>query len=124
MATGREALRVQLIAYTCSQNCMGVRGNSGGVCTLDDRDFIPGPARDADAFLADLGRRLGREVSRDEAFIDFDEGRALFPERPTRPHTAQHAALLPGAPAVAGARQLPSPAGSTGRGLDSVPVLR
>ena len=94
MATGREALRVQLIAYTCSQNCMGVRGNSGGCCTLDDRDFIIGPVRDADAFLADLGRRLGREVSRDEAFIDFDEGRALFPERPTWQEPAECTADL------------------------------
>ena len=78
MANAREELRVQVISYTCSHNCMGFRGSSGGCCTLDDRAFIPGPVRDADAFLADLGRLLGREVSRDEAFIDFEEGRALF----------------------------------------------
>jgi Fe-S-cluster containining protein len=93
MATGRDVLRGQLIQYTCSQNCMGVRGNSGGCCTLDDRDFIMGPVRDADAFLTNLGRLLGREVSRGEAFIDFDEGRALFPERPCWQEPANYPAL-------------------------------
>src|ERR1700738_3270047 len=82
MATVREALRLQVIGYTCSHNCMGVRGNAGGCCTLDDRDFIPGPVRDADVFLVDLGRLLDREVSREEAFIDFEEGRGLFRDCP------------------------------------------
>ena len=83
MATVREALRSQVIAYTCSQNCMGFRGNVGGCCTLGDRDWILGPVSDvdADALLVDLGRLLGREVSPEEVFIDFEEGRALFPER-------------------------------------------
>lgn len=83
MATVREALRLQVIGYTCSQNCMGFRGNVGGCCTLGDRDYIIGPVPDADVdlFLADLGRLLGREVSRAEVFIDFEEGRALFQER-------------------------------------------
>jgi Fe-S-cluster containining protein len=93
MATVRETLRQQLIAYSCSQNCMGVPGNAGGCCTLDDRDFIPGPVRDADAFLADLGRLHGREVSREEVFIDFEEGRALFPDRPTWQEPANYPAL-------------------------------
>lgn len=93
MAIDRGALRGQLIAYTCSQNCMGVRGNSGGCCTLDDRDFIPGPVHDADAFLANLGRLLRREVSRGEAFIDFEEGRALFPDRPSWQQPANYPAL-------------------------------
>ena len=108
MATAREELRLQVIGYTCSQNCMGFRGNSGGCCTLDDRDFIPGPVRDADAFLADLRRVLGREVTRQEVFIDLEEGRTLFPDRPM----------------LAGTRELPGVACPTGRGVDSVPVLR
>lgn len=81
MATVREVMRAQLIRNSCSQNCMGFRGNIGGCCTLDDRDFIPGPLRDADAFLKDLGRLLCREVSREEVLVDFEEGRNLFPER-------------------------------------------
>jgi Fe-S-cluster containining protein len=72
---------------------MGVRGNSGGCCTLDDRDFIIGPVRDADAFLADLARLLRREVSWEEAFIDFEEGRALFPERSEWQKSANYPAL-------------------------------
>ncbi len=93
MATVREALRGQVIAYSCSQNCMGHRGNFGGCCTLDDRDFIPGPVRDADAFLDDLGRLLRREVSREEVFIDFEEGQALFPERSEWQNPANYPAL-------------------------------
>jgi Fe-S-cluster containining protein len=91
MAT--EALRLHVIAYTCSHNCMGVRGNAGGCCTLDDRDYIPGPVRDADAFLVNLGQLLGRKVPRSEAFIDFDEGRTLFPERPSWQEPANYPAL-------------------------------
>ena len=72
---------------------MGVPGNAGGCCTLDDRDFIPGPVRDADAFLADLARLLHREVTRQEVFIDFEEGRALFPERSTWQESANYPAL-------------------------------
>ncbi|UQX09316.1 YkgJ family cysteine cluster protein [Candidatus Mycobacterium methanotrophicum] len=93
MTTVRETLRRQLIAYSCSQNCMGVEGNAGGCCTLDDRDFIPGPVRDAETFLIDLRRVLGREVSRHEVFIDFDEGRTLFPDRPSWQLPANYPAL-------------------------------
>ena len=95
MATVREALRSQVIAYSCSQNCMGHRGNVGGCCTLDDRNWILGPVRDddADAFVVGLGRLLGREVSREEIFIDFEEGRALFPERSEWQNPANYPAL-------------------------------
>ncbi len=95
MATAREALREEVIAYSCSQNCMGWRGNVGGCCTVDDRNWIIGPVGDVDVatFLVDLGRVLGREVSRDEAFIDFEEGRALFPERSQWQNPANYPAL-------------------------------
>jgi Fe-S-cluster containining protein len=95
MATVRDALRGQLIAYSCSQNCMGFRGNNGGCCTLDDRNWILGPLRDGDvdAFLVDLGRQLGREVSCEEVFIDFEEGRALFLNRSGWQKPANYPAL-------------------------------
>jgi Fe-S-cluster containining protein len=93
MATVREALRGQVIAYSCTHNCMGYRGNAGGCCTLADRDFIIGPVRDADAFLADLRHVLNREVSHEEVFIDFEEGRAMFPERPSWQEPANYPAL-------------------------------
>lgn len=82
MPVDREPLRLQLIEYTCGQRCMGVPGQKGGCCTLDERDWIIGPVRDVDAFLAGLSRTFGREVSRQEALIDYEEGRALFPDRP------------------------------------------
>jgi Fe-S-cluster containining protein len=93
MATAREALRLQVIGYTCGQNCFGYRGHNGGCCTLDDRDWIIGPVRDPDAFLVELGRLLCREASREEVFIDFEEGRALFPERSEWQKPANYPAL-------------------------------
>src|ERR1700722_5582906 len=95
MATVPKALRLQVIAYTCSQNCMGFRGHVGGCCTLGDRDYILGPVSDVDvdAFLVDLGRLFGREVSREEVFIDFEEGRALFAERSEWQKPANYPAL-------------------------------
>jgi Fe-S-cluster containining protein len=81
MPVEREPLRLQLIEYTCSKRCMGHPGNNGGCCTLDDRDWIIGPVLDEKAFLADLSRTLGRPVKREEALIDYEEGRRLFPER-------------------------------------------
>lgn len=74
------SLRSLMIERTCAQNCMGHEGNSGGCCTLGDRDFIMGPVLDADAVLERLSALWGRAVPRAEVFIDFEEGRALFPE--------------------------------------------
>jgi Fe-S-cluster containining protein len=83
MPVDREKLRLNLIEYTCGQKCMGLAGHNGGCCTLGDRDWIIGPINDVDAFLARLSEKLGRPVLRGEAFIDYEEGRALFPERST-----------------------------------------
>jgi Fe-S-cluster containining protein len=77
----RRALVDNLIEYTCGQRCMGQPGNKGGCCTLGDRDFIIGPMPDVDEFLVRLAARLGRPVARWEVFIDYEEGKALFPER-------------------------------------------
>jgi len=35
----------------CSEKCLGFKGNHGGCCQLDDRDFIIGPVSDPAAFL-------------------------------------------------------------------------
>src|SRR5688572_8089323 len=77
----RRTLVDSLIEYTCGQRCMGQPGNRGGCCTLGDRDFIIGPMPDVDEFLARLAAKLGRPVAWAEVFIDYEEGRALFPGR-------------------------------------------
>ena len=82
MPVDKEKLRLDLIEYTCGQRCMGYAGNRGGCCNVGSRDWIIGPIRDVEAFLARLGALLGRPVKREEAFIDYEEGRKLFPDRP------------------------------------------
>ena len=79
----RDQFRAAVVEYQCTQKCMGHPGNNGGCCTLDERDWIIGPIRDVDDFLARLSKHLGRPVSRVEALIDYDEGAKLFPERAT-----------------------------------------
>ena len=66
------SLRSLMIERTCAQNCMGHEGNSGGCCTLGDRDFIMGPVLDAEAVLERLSALWGRAVPRAEVFIDFE----------------------------------------------------
>ena len=88
-----DALKSLLIEYTCEQNCMGFRGNAGGCCTLGPRDFIIGPVPDIDELLVRLSELWGRPVTRSEIAVEYDEGRALFPDRPTWQEPAHYPAL-------------------------------
>ena len=96
----REEFRAQVVEYQCSHKCMGHAGSKGGCCTLDGRDFIIGPIRDVDAFLARLRQQLGREVERAEVLIDYDEGAKMFPGLASWRNPANFPALrvLPNAP--------------------------
>ncbi|MGQ0621260.1 MAG: YkgJ family cysteine cluster protein [Panacagrimonas sp.] len=82
-----------LIQRMCSQKCMGHAGNKGGCCTVDNRDWILGPVRDVEESLARLSRHFARPLSFDEIFINFEEGKALFPTRPTWQNPANYPAL-------------------------------
>ena len=79
----KEALRLQVIQHACQSKCMGHPGNAGGCCKLGSRDWIIGPVRDVDAFIERLSEHWGRPVLRTEVLIDYEEGRAMFPERST-----------------------------------------
>ena len=85
--------RARVIAYQCSQKCMGHAGNSGGCCTLGERDFIIGPILDADAFLKRLSQFTSRPVERSEVLIEYDEGKRLFPDRSHWQNPANYPAL-------------------------------
>lgn len=67
----------------CSNKCMGFENNHGGCCTVDERDFIIGPHTDTDRFIKDLSEKLGRPIKKDDVFINYNEGSALFPEKST-----------------------------------------
>jgi Fe-S-cluster containining protein len=87
------SLKALVVEYTCEQNCMGHRGNSGGCCTLGPRDFIIGPVTDLDVLVAHVSRLWGRSVAPSEIAIDYDEGSALFPDRATWQNPAHYPAL-------------------------------
>lgn len=65
----------------CSHKCFGYDGYHGGCCTIEDRDFIIGPHRDTDAFLDRLSNLMGSQVKYEEVFIDYEEGRKMFPDK-------------------------------------------
>jgi Fe-S-cluster containining protein len=72
---------------------MGFANNKGGCCTLGPRDYIIGPVQDVEGLVRRLSQRWGRPVARQEAVIDFEEGRQLFPERSTWQNPAFFPAL-------------------------------
>ena len=66
----------------CQYRCLGAKGNHGGCCTLDDRDWILGPIKDADRFLTKVQKKFpNTEITWADIFIDYEEGSRLFPER-------------------------------------------
>ena len=67
----------------CSNKCLGFLDNHGGCCTLGERDFIIGPHTDTQEFVARLSEKLGRKLEYKDVFIDYEEGKNLFPDRPT-----------------------------------------
>ena len=67
----------------CSTRCMGYPGNRGGCCTVDDRDYIIGPHTDSEEFVKRLSEKFGREIQYEEVFVEYSEGRKIFPNKPT-----------------------------------------
>jgi Fe-S-cluster containining protein len=65
----------------CSHKCLGYNGYHGGCCTIEDRDFIIGPHRDTEQFLVRLFNRMGSEIKHEDVFIDYEEGREMFPDK-------------------------------------------
>lgn len=64
--------------YTCTRNCFGQKGNAAGCCSIGSRDFIIGPITDPKQFLKRLEAE-GHKYSFDQVFINFNEGKKLFP---------------------------------------------
>ena len=66
----------------CSKKCCGIDLYHGGCCSIDDRDYIIGAIKDYDLFLEKLSFKMGRQVLQNEVFIDYEEGKNMFPNKP------------------------------------------
>ena len=92
-APTKEEMVNNLIHYTCSRVCYGVKDQAGICCTIGERDWIIGPITDADRFLKDVSKKLGREFTFDEIFYSYEEGHKIFPERSTWQNPNNYPAL-------------------------------
>jgi Fe-S-cluster containining protein len=66
----------------CSNKCWGIEGYDGSCCTVEDRDWIIGPHYDSYEFIEKLSEKLGENVNYNDIFIEYNEGRKLFPDKP------------------------------------------
>ena len=66
----------------CSFKCWGIDNYDGSCCTLENRDWIMGPAEDWENFIKNLSAKIGRKVEFSEVFYTYEEGSRLFPDRP------------------------------------------
>lgn len=82
-APTEKELKGQIIYYTCLRNCYGKKGNAGACCTVSDRDWIIGPITDPQEFLTRLEKHFGHPYRYKEVFVDYEEGRKLFPDKTT-----------------------------------------
>jgi Fe-S-cluster containining protein len=77
----------------CSNKCWGVEGQDGSCCTLENRDWIMGPIMDGHEFIENLSKKLGEPVNYDDVFIKFEEGKNLFPDKPSWQHEISYPAF-------------------------------
>ena len=92
-ALSDHEIRERLISYTCQRNCCGIAEQSGICCTLGEKDWILGPIEDTEAVLERLEKRYGRPVSFAEVFIEYEEGRLLFPDKSSWQNAAHYPAM-------------------------------
>ncbi len=89
----KEEIVNDVIHYTCTRICYGIKGQAGICCTVGERDWIIGPITDADRFLKDVSKKYGREFKFDEIFYSYEEGHKLFPEKTTWQNPDHYPAL-------------------------------
>ena len=72
---------MSIICNICSYKCWGIDNYDGSCCSIENRDFIIGPHPDADIFIENLSIKLDREIKKEEVFIEYDEGKKMFPDK-------------------------------------------
>lgn len=70
-------------AHICQSRCYGIEGYDGSCCTLEQRDYIIGPIPDSEEVLKRVQESMPNvKIKWDDLFINYEEGKKLFPERP------------------------------------------
>jgi Fe-S-cluster containining protein len=69
------------VCEICSTKCFGIDGYDGSCCKLEGRNFIIGPILDSDEFLERINGKLERRFEKSDIFVEFEEGKNLFPDR-------------------------------------------
>ena len=77
----------------CSTKCFGINDYHGSCCSLEDRDYIIGPHYDTVEFLDRLTKRFGRIIKYSEVFVDWSEGRKMFPDKSVWQNSNNYPAL-------------------------------
>jgi Fe-S-cluster containining protein len=68
-------------AELCSHKCWGVDNYNGSCCCIEQRDWIIGPHADTDEFVKNLSEKFQREIKKEEVFIEYEEGKRIFPNK-------------------------------------------
>ncbi|CAN5232400.1 hypothetical protein BH11CYA1_BH11CYA1_35780 [soil metagenome] len=92
-ALSDHEIRERLVSYTCQRNCCGVSEQAGICCTLGEKDWILGPIEDTSEVLKRLEERFSRPVSFAEVFVEYEEGRLLFPDKSSWQNPAHYPAM-------------------------------
>lgn len=77
----------------CSNKCYGIDGYAGSCCTIEDRDYIIGPHADTDEFIQRLKEKTGLDINKEDVFIEYEEGKRMFPEKPSWQNPQSYPAL-------------------------------
>jgi len=77
----------------CSNKCFGIDGYDGSCCSIEDRDWIIGPITDTDEFIQRLSNKLGRPIPKEDIFYELEEGKNIFPNKPTWQMPSSYPAL-------------------------------
>ena len=65
----------------CSNSCVGISGHNGQCCSIDNREWILGPHQPDD--ISEFLNKLGNGLKYEDVFIDYEEGRKIFPNKKT-----------------------------------------
>jgi len=77
----------------CSTKCFGFDNNHGGCCSVYSGNWILGGVKDHEEFLENLSKKFGRKIEKETVFIEYEEGKNLYPNDTTWQNPNNYPAL-------------------------------